>query len=113
MRTATAKSKSRSKLRSKPMNKAEERKRAASATEVAVEDGNKAAGGDLAGGGNVDKIRDILFGTQMRDYEKRFVRLEERLLKESADLREDVKRRFDSLEIYVKKELESLTDRLK
>src|SRR5437868_2442425 len=28
------------------------------------------------GAGNVDKIRDILFGTQMRDYESRFNRLE-------------------------------------
>src|ERR1700689_4105642 len=27
-------------------------------------------------GANVDKIRDILFGSQMRDYEKRFVRQE-------------------------------------
>jgi len=69
-------------------------------------------GGEM-GGGNVDKIRDILFGTQMRDYEKRFVRLEERLLKESADLREETKRRFDALETYIKNEVESLTDRLK
>ncbi len=33
-------------------------------------------------GGNVDKIRDILFGSQMRDYETRFARLEESLLRE-------------------------------
>ena len=31
------------------------------------------------GAGNVDKIRDILFGNQMRDYEARFSRLEESL----------------------------------
>lgn len=36
---------------------------------------------DLAGGGNLDKVRDILFGTQMRDYEKRFNRMEERFMK--------------------------------
>ena len=29
--------------------------------------------------GNVDKIRDILFGGQMRDYEQRFADLEKRL----------------------------------
>ena len=29
--------------------------------------------------GNVDKIRDILFGSQMRDYDRRFSTLEERL----------------------------------
>lgn len=68
--------------------------------------------GDLAGGGNIDKIRDILFGVQMRDYEKRFIRLEERLLKEAADLREETKRRFDALETYIKQENESLNERI-
>jgi chromosome segregation ATPase len=63
--------------------------------------------------GNVDKIRDILFGSQMRDYEQRFVRLEESLRKESADLRESTRRRLDALESYVKKELESLQSRLR
>jgi DNA anti-recombination protein RmuC len=63
---------------------------------------------DLSGAGNIDKIRDILFGVQMRDYEKRFSRLEERLIKESNDLRDDTKKRFDALEQYLKQELESL-----
>ncbi|HEX8775409.1 MAG TPA: hypothetical protein VF735_17700 [Pyrinomonadaceae bacterium] len=67
---------------------------------------------DLAGTGNIDKIRDILFGVQMRDYEKRFTRLEERLIKESNNLRDDTKKRFDALELYLKNELESLTERL-
>jgi len=35
-----------------------------------------------AGIGNVDKIRDILFGGQMRDYDKRFKRLEDRVSQE-------------------------------
>lgn len=60
--------------------------------------------------GNVDKIRDILFGSQMRDYDKKFAKLEERLLKESADLREDLKRRFDSLESFMKSEVVLLSD---
>ncbi|HKZ03663.1 MAG TPA: hypothetical protein VJ180_15580 [Pyrinomonadaceae bacterium] len=60
--------------------------------------------------GNVDKIREILFGGQMRDYEKRFSRLEERLLKESAELREETKRLFSTLEIFIKKEIEALTE---
>ena len=68
---------------------------------------------DPAGVGNVDKIRDILFGNQMRDYESRFVRLEETLLKESADMRESTRKRLDSLEGYLKKELEALKERLK
>ena len=66
-----------------------------------------------AGSGNLDKVRDILFGAQSREYEKRFARLEERLLKEANELRNDLKSHFDSLEIYVKKEVESLTGRMK
>ncbi|MDQ3585666.1 MAG: hypothetical protein M3407_07825 [Acidobacteriota bacterium] len=65
-----------------------------------------------AEGGNIDKIRDILFGGQMRDYERRFFRIEERLLKESADLREDTRRRFEALETFIKNEMEALSDRL-
>ena len=65
------------------------------------------------GPGNVDKIRDILFGTQMRDYEQRFARLEESLRKESAELRDSTRKRLDALEGYIKKELESLESRLK
>jgi hypothetical protein len=63
--------------------------------------------------GSVDKIRDIIFGNQMRDYETRFVRLEERILKEINDLREETGKRFDSLERYVNKEVEALGSRLK
>jgi phage host-nuclease inhibitor protein Gam len=65
------------------------------------------------GGGNVDKIRDILFGSQMRDYESRFARLEETLVKENSEIRETNRRRFEQLESYIKKEFESLQARLK
>ena len=68
---------------------------------------------DVKEGANVDKIRDILFGSQMRDYEKRFVRLEDRLTKDAEALREEVRKRFDSLEGFVQKEVESLGQRLK
>ena len=71
------------------------------------------AGGALpAEVGNIDKIRDILFGGQMRDYERRFARLEERLAKETADLRDDARRRFDALEAFIRQELEALGERL-
>ena len=72
--------------------------------------------GDGAGpeaAGNVDKIRDILFGSQMRDYDKKFGRFEERLAGETAELREEMKRRFASLEAYVKNEVTALADQLK
>ncbi len=65
------------------------------------------------GGGNVDKIRDILFGSQMRDYEARFARLEETLVKETLEIRESNRRRFDQLETYIKREFETVQSRFK
>lgn len=62
--------------------------------------------------GNLDKIRDILFGAQAREHERRFAQLEQHLIREADDLRNDLKRRFDSLEMYIKKEVDALTDRL-
>ncbi|MBI1369263.1 MAG: hypothetical protein GC162_11505 [Planctomycetes bacterium] len=62
---------------------------------------------------NLDQVRDLLFGAQMREADKRFVAMEERLQKEANALRDEIRKRFDSLENYVKTELESLTERLK
>lgn len=63
--------------------------------------------------GNLDKIRDILFGNQIRDYEKRFGRLEERLVKECNNLRDDTTKRLDYLESYIKSEVDSFLERLR
>jgi len=63
--------------------------------------------------GNIDKVRDILFGGQMRDYDRRFSRFEERLVQESAELKEDVRKRLLALEQFVKQETASLADRIK
>jgi DNA anti-recombination protein RmuC len=63
--------------------------------------------------GNVDKIRDILFGTQMRDYDRRFATTEERLQREAANLREDLGRRMLATEQYLRSEIEALTASLK
>jgi GH24 family phage-related lysozyme (muramidase) len=65
-----------------------------------------------AGPGNIDKIRDILFGSNMRDYEQRFARLEEALKKESSDLRETTRRHLETLETFIHKELAALDMRL-
>ncbi|AFY33130.1 hypothetical protein [Calothrix sp. PCC 7507] len=62
---------------------------------------------------SLDKVRDILFGNQIREVEKKYIRLEERLVKELANVRDEQRKRLDSLEIYIKKEVESLTERLK
>ena len=72
-----------------------------------------ASGGEAKGGANLEKIRDILFGAQAADFEKKFARLEERLLKETADSRAETKKRFDSLETFIRKEVESLAERLR
>lgn len=63
-------------------------------------------------GGNIDQIRDIIFGAQMRDYDRRFAQLEERLLKDSADLREELRQRYSSLEEHIRREMDSLNERL-
>ena len=65
------------------------------------------------GAGNVDKIRDILFGSNMRDYEARFKRLEENLVRESTEIREMTRQRLDALEEYIRKEFESQTYSMK
>jgi len=63
-------------------------------------------------GGNIENIRDILFGSQMRQYERRFQRLEELVTKESSEVRNEVKRRLEGLETFVKQELKAIGDRV-
>lgn len=70
--------------------------------------------GEPSGGvENLDKVRDILFGSQMRDNERRFGQLEERLSREASDVRDETRKRLESLEVYVRKELQSVLERLK
>ena len=76
-----------------------------------VEEASAAALG--AEGASVDKIRDILFGVQMRDYDQKFSRLEESLRQETASLKDEVKKSLAAFDTFVKQELESLSTRLK
>jgi hypothetical protein len=62
--------------------------------------------------GKVDRIRDILLGSQIRDYDGRFQLLDERLAREAAEARADVQKRLEALEDFLKGELESLTNRV-
>jgi hypothetical protein len=75
----------------------------------------KTAGSDgqAPGTENLDKVRDILFGGTMRENDRRFSRLEERLVQETAELKEEVRKRLAVLEQFVKHEVESLADRLR
>ena len=65
------------------------------------------------GVGSVDKIRDLLFGGQMRDYDKRFKRLEEHVAQESRNFRDDVFQRIKVLEERMDGEIDSLTEKAK
>lgn len=82
-------------------------------TEASQEQAPSFSSNEMTSPGNLEKVRDILFGAQMRDYDKRFNRLEERLIKEANDVREETRRRFETLETYIKQEISALSDRLK
>jgi exonuclease VII large subunit len=68
---------------------------------------------DVPDTGSVDKIRDILFGNQMRDFQRRFSQMEERVAKATQDLRNETYKRLETLEHFIKKEQDTLKDRLK
>jgi hypothetical protein len=61
---------------------------------------------------NVDRIRDILFGGQMRAYEQRFRDLETRMDSAATRLRGDLETRVGRLEAHARSELEALSERL-
>jgi DNA repair exonuclease SbcCD ATPase subunit len=84
-----------------------------STTDLSQRTNNGQGTAPAADGSNLDKVRDILFGNQVREYDKRFSRLEERVIKECATVRDDTRKRLDSLESFLKNELESLSERLK
>ncbi len=62
---------------------------------------------------NVDQIRDILFGGQMRDYERRFLDLSQRLESESQRLHSDLDKRLGQLEKRVDDQFDKLTKQLR
>jgi exonuclease VII large subunit len=84
----------------------------AAASDTGRSNGGERAG-DPTGAASIDKVRDILFGNQVREFERRFARLEERIIKETNDLKDDVRNRVEALEQYTKREMESLADRLR
>lgn len=61
---------------------------------------------------NVDRIRKILFGSQMRDYDTRFQELEERLRREFGELRGDLHRQLQGFVFFIKGEVESISHRV-
>ncbi|MBT8077762.1 MAG: hypothetical protein KJO31_04260 [Gammaproteobacteria bacterium] len=62
---------------------------------------------------NVDKIRDILFGPQMRDYESRVEALEKRLTTSIERAAREVERRIERLDAYTRREVDKLAEQIK
>lgn len=62
---------------------------------------------------NIEKVRDILFGSQTKSNEARFARLEESLAREVFELKDLVKRRIESLEAIFLSETLALAERIR
>src|SRR5215471_3335191 len=61
----------------------------------------------------VDKIRDLLFGSQMQDYDRRFSMLEERFLQRFREIESESARNLSSFESSAKKQMDSLAAELR
>jgi len=83
-----------------------------------------AAAPSLGGGSNgllpggaenvsVDKIRDLLFGNQMQDYDRRFSNMEDRFAQKLRDLEAETQRSMSAFEQNAKKQVESVAGQLR
>ena len=75
------------------------------AAQAALAAGQPNGAGESSG---VDKMRELLFGNQMQDYDKRFSILEDRFQQRLRDLEAESTRSLGSLESTMKKQLESV-----
>ena len=85
-----------------------DRKRAGGGTQLA----EPPAGVSAETPESLEKVRDILFGGQMRAVETRIQGLEERLLRDQQALRADMLRQVGELEAFARKEVQELADRI-
>jgi len=84
--------------------------RAAETAMVAV-GGNGSA--DVESSVSVDKIRDLLFGNQMQDYDRRFAQLEERFQQRLKEIESEAARNLSAFESNSKKQVDSLAGQLR
>ncbi len=61
---------------------------------------------------NVDKIRDILFGNQMREFDRKFTQLEERISSDLGNIRKENALQIESLQTFIESEIEILSSKL-
>jgi uncharacterized FlaG/YvyC family protein len=68
---------------------------------------------DAAETGSIDQIRDIIFGSQMKAYERRFQRLEERSQQRFDELHAEVGKRLEAIEAFFRREIDGQSEQLK
>lgn len=61
----------------------------------------------------VEKIRELLFGNQMQDYDRRFSTLDERFQHKLRDVESETARSLSTLEATMKKQLESVANQFR
>jgi uncharacterized protein YhaN len=77
---------------------------------TAPDTGNGSQNPQAEAAGNVDQIRQILFGGQMRDYDTRFKQLEEKLTKQAQAFSVEMRERADALTAQIKVEKAERTE---
>jgi DNA repair exonuclease SbcCD ATPase subunit len=94
---------------------AEKQKSPAVSLDIGLNNVAPSGDGQTAGpdGVGVDKIRDLLFGNQMQDYDRRFSKLEERFLQRFKDVEAETARNLSAYDSNSKKQVESLASQLR
>lgn len=83
------------------------------ATEPTIEEYDDEPGEDAGSDDELSEVRDILFGSQARNFSRKLDRLEQKISQESRSNREDFTNRLDDLEQFLNDEISALSDRLK
>ena len=74
------------------------------------DDGEEERGADYQD--ELSEVRDILFGSQARNFGRKLERIEQRINQQNRSTRDAFNSRLDELERYFKDELDSLADRI-
>ena len=86
---------------------------AAKHTETQASSPSETPSNDTDSGDNVDRIRDILFGQQLREFERKFQQIESRLNEDLESLRSELGQQGESLQSYIDSEIGILDSKLK
>jgi DNA repair exonuclease SbcCD ATPase subunit len=89
-----------------------QKSRKSRAAAVASPPAEEGAAGDVANLGDLESVRSILFGAQIREFDRRIAKLEEQLVRSLETMRDTLNRRFDALEAFAKEEVGAVNKRL-